>query len=86
MNKDRAKGTLDEAVGSAKRKAGKLTDNTQLQVEGMVQQVKGKIENTWGKAKDAVHEANQEAEVKHDTRIKVELECSAAESQENKPV
>jgi uncharacterized protein YjbJ (UPF0337 family) len=86
MNKDRAKGTLDKVVGRAKRKAGELTDNTQLQVEGMVQQVKGKVENAWGKAKDAVHEANQEAEVKHDTRIKVELECSAAEIQDNKPV
>jgi len=38
------------------------------------------------KAKDVVHEANQEAEVKHDTRIKVELECSAANSQDKKPV
>ena len=85
MNKDRAKGTYDVVVGSAKRKAGELTDNTQLQVEGMVQQVKGKVENAWGKAKDAVHEANQEAEVKHDTRIKVELECSAAELRNNKP-
>jgi uncharacterized protein YjbJ (UPF0337 family) len=85
MNKDRAKGTYDEVVGSAKRKAGELTDDTQLQVEGMVQQVKGKVENAWGKAKDAVHEANQEAEVKHDTRIKVELECSAIELHNNKP-
>jgi len=62
-----------------------VTDNSQLQVEGMVQQVKGKVENAWGNAKDVVHEANQEAEVKHDTRIKVELECSAAESQNKKP-
>jgi uncharacterized protein YjbJ (UPF0337 family) len=85
MNKDRVKGTIDEVMGSAKRRAGELTDNTQLQVDGMVQQVKGKVENAWGKAKDVVHEANQEAEVKHDTRIKVELECSAAESQNKKP-
>jgi uncharacterized protein YjbJ (UPF0337 family) len=85
MNKDRAKGAYDEVVGSAKRKAGELTDNTQLQVEGMVQQVKGKVENAWGKAKDVVHEANQEAEVKHETRIDVELECSAAELHDNKP-
>jgi hypothetical protein len=56
-----------------------------LQVEGMVQQVKGKVENAWGNAKDVVHEANQEAEVKHDTRIKAEIECSAAESQNKKP-
>ena len=85
MNKDRVKGTIDEVMGSAKRRAGELTDNTQLQVDGMVQQVKGKVENAWGNAKDVVHEANQEAEVKHDTRIKVELECSAAESQNKKP-
>ena len=85
MNKDHVKGTIDEVIGSAKRRAGELTDNSQLQVEGMVRQVKGKVENAWGKAKDVVHEANQEAEVKHDTRIKAEIECSAAESQNKKP-
>ena len=85
MNKDHVKGTIDEVIGSAKRRTGELTDNSQLQVEGMVQQVKGTVENAWGKAKDVVHEANQEAEVKHDTRIKVKLECSAAESQNMKP-
>jgi uncharacterized protein YjbJ (UPF0337 family) len=37
MNKDHGKGTIDEVIGSAKRRAGKLTDNSQLQVEGMVQ-------------------------------------------------
>jgi uncharacterized protein YjbJ (UPF0337 family) len=58
MNKHRMKGTIDEAVGSAKRKAGKLTGNTRLQVEGVVQQVKGTAENAWGKAKDAAHESN----------------------------
>jgi uncharacterized protein YjbJ (UPF0337 family) len=54
MNRDRVKGTVDEAVGSAKRKAGQLTGNTPLQVKGIAQQVKGKLENTLGKAKDAV--------------------------------
>ena len=84
MNKGRAKGTIDEVVGSAKRKAGELTGNTQLQVEGMVQQVKGKVENAWGKAKDVVDEANAEAKVKHETRIEVELECSAVETGKSK--
>jgi uncharacterized protein YjbJ (UPF0337 family) len=54
MNKDRVKGTIDEVVGSSKRKAGKWTGNTPLQVKGMAQQVKGKLENALGKAKDAV--------------------------------
>jgi uncharacterized protein YjbJ (UPF0337 family) len=81
MNKDRAKGTIDELVGSAKRKAGEMTGDTELQIEGMAQQVKGKVENAWGKAKDVVHEANEEAKVQHETRIEVEIERSAAESQ-----
>jgi uncharacterized protein YjbJ (UPF0337 family) len=55
MNKDRVKGMIDQVAGSAKRKAGKLTD--------MVQQVKGKVENAWGKAKDAVHDAVENTEV-----------------------
>jgi len=84
MNKDRVKGMIDKVMGSAKRRAGELTDNTQLQVEGMVQQVRGKIEDDWGKAKDVVHEANQEVEVILDTRTKVELECPAANSQDKK--
>jgi uncharacterized protein YjbJ (UPF0337 family) len=81
MNSDRVKGTIDEAVGSAKRKAGALTGNTQLRVEGMVQHVKGKVENAWGKAKDVVQEANEEAAVQHETRVQVDLECSATDTE-----
>lgn len=63
MNKDRVKGTIDEVMGSAKRKAGDLTNNPRLQVKGMAQQLKGKVENSWGKAKDAVKQSNQETAV-----------------------
>jgi uncharacterized protein YjbJ (UPF0337 family) len=59
MNKDRVNGTIDEVVGSAKRKAGKLTGNTPLRVKGIAQQVKGKLENTVGKAKDVVRGTKQ---------------------------
>ena len=61
MNKDRAKGMLDEVVGTVKREAGELTGDTPLKIKGIVQQVKGKLENTWGKARDAVTETNEEA-------------------------
>jgi len=84
MNNDRVKGTIDEGAGLAKRKAGDAMGNTRLEVEGMVQQVKGKVENAWGKAKEAVQDANQEAEVKHETRIEVELECAAIEDNASK--
>ena len=68
MNKDRVKGTIDEMVGSAKRGAGKLTGNTPLQVKGMAQQVKGKLENTLGKAKDAVRGTGQRTNASNGAR------------------
>jgi uncharacterized protein YjbJ (UPF0337 family) len=68
MNKDRVNGTIDKVVGSAKQKAGKLTGNTPLQVKGIAQQVKGKLETTLGKAKDAVRGANQGTRVKNGAR------------------
>jgi uncharacterized protein YjbJ (UPF0337 family) len=58
MDKNRVKGTIDEVVGNAKRQVGKLTGNTGTQVEGAAQQLKGKVENAWGKTKDAVRDAN----------------------------
>lgn len=60
MNNNRVNGTIDEVVGSAKRKAGKLTGNAPLQVKGIAQQAKGKIENALGKTKDAISETNQQ--------------------------
>ena len=58
MDKNRVKGTIDEVVGGAKRQVGKLTGNTGTQVEGAVQQLKGKVENAWGNAKDAARKGN----------------------------
>ena len=69
MNTNRVKGTIDEVVGSARRKAGKWTGNTPLQVKGMAQQVKGKLENAAGKAEDAIDDANRQAHPPRDTRL-----------------
>lgn len=84
MNKDRVKGSIDKVVGSAKREAGEWGGDIELQVEGLVQEVKGEIESTWGKVKDAVHDANKEAAIHHDTRVKVELKCAAINDQREK--
>jgi uncharacterized protein YjbJ (UPF0337 family) len=84
MNRDRVKGTINEVAGSAKRKAGELTGNTKLQVEGMVQQAKGKVENTWGKAKDAVRDAVEGSEVHLDTHVTLKMKNSAAHTECNK--
>ena len=42
MDKDRVKGTLDDAAGRVKRQAGEWTGDTKAQVEGAAQQIKGK--------------------------------------------
>jgi uncharacterized protein YjbJ (UPF0337 family) len=76
MNKDRVKGKIDKVVGSANRKTGKLTHNGQLQVEGMAQQVKGKIESAFGEVKDAVQQANKEARGPREPRVYVKPDAS----------
>ena len=53
MDKDRVKGTVDEVVGSTKKKVGDLTGDKRTEIEGAAQQIKGKVENAVGKLKDA---------------------------------
>jgi uncharacterized protein YjbJ (UPF0337 family) len=61
MDSNRVTGTVAEIVGIAKQKTGELTGNSQLQAEGIVQNLMGKVENAWGQAKDAVLEADEKA-------------------------
>jgi uncharacterized protein YjbJ (UPF0337 family) len=62
MDKDRVKGTIDDAAGRAKRQVGEWTGNTQTQAEGAAQQVKGKVEKVWGNVKDAARDATNDAQ------------------------
>ena len=82
MNKERAKGKIDEILGSAKRETGAMCGDLPLQVEGIAQEVKGEIEEAWGKVKDAVQDANEEAAIHHKSRIRVALECSSVEAED----
>ena len=84
MNKDRVMGMMDEVAGSAKRKAGELTDNPKLRAEGMAQQVKGKAEGTWGMAKEAVQDAIESTEVHLDAQVKLGLKNSTADADSKK--
>ncbi len=59
MNVNRVKGAIDKVAGVTKQKTGELVGNKQLQVEGIAQEFKGKVEDAWGKAKDAVRDANE---------------------------
>jgi uncharacterized protein YjbJ (UPF0337 family) len=59
MDKDKVKGTVDDAVGGAKRQIGKWTNDPKLQAEGTAQQVKGKAEKISGNVKDAVRDVTK---------------------------
>ena len=57
MDKDRIEGKLDDIKGRVKRQVGEWTGDKDAQAEGTADQVKGKVQNAFGKAKDAVRDA-----------------------------
>jgi uncharacterized protein YjbJ (UPF0337 family) len=57
MDKDRIEGSANQAKGSVKEAAGKVTGDTKLQAEGAADKAKGKVQNVVGGAKDAVRDA-----------------------------
>jgi uncharacterized protein YjbJ (UPF0337 family) len=61
MDKDRVKGTVDDVSGRVKRQVGEWTGDTNAQVEGAAQQVKGKVEKAWGNVKDAARDATKDS-------------------------
>jgi len=55
MNKDQAKGRLDEVKGKVKEAAGKVVGNDRLELKGKVQNTAGKIQAAFGDAKAEIH-------------------------------
>ena len=53
MDKDRIKGAAQQAKGSVKEVAGKVTGDAKLEAEGKTDKVAGKIQNAVGGMKDA---------------------------------
>ena len=56
VDKDRVEGTGDQVKGSVKKGAGEVTGNERLESEGSSQKSKGKLEEDWGKTKDAARD------------------------------
>lgn len=54
MDKDRIKGSAEQAKGKVKEWAGKVTGDTKTESEGKAEQVKGKVRNTIGGLKDTI--------------------------------
>jgi uncharacterized protein YjbJ (UPF0337 family) len=61
MNKDTVKGTIDDVAGRTRRQVGEWTGNTDEQIKGAGQQIKGKAEKAWGNVKDAARGTNANA-------------------------
>jgi uncharacterized protein YjbJ (UPF0337 family) len=74
MDKDKVKGAIDDTVGRAKRQTGEWTGDTKTQAEGAAQQVKGKVEKAWGNVKDAVRDAQTDADREHQRTVEAERE------------
>jgi uncharacterized protein YjbJ (UPF0337 family) len=51
MNKDQAKGYIEEAKGKVKELAGKAVGNKELELKGKVQKISGKAEVGLGNIK-----------------------------------
>mgnify|MGYP000488746538 FL=1 len=54
---DKISGVTNQAVGNVKQAVGRATGDRKLEAEGAGQEVKGKIQQNIGKAKDAVKDA-----------------------------
>ena len=81
MDKDRVKGKLKDIGGRVKRQAGEWTGDKDAQTKGTAKQAEGKIQNTVGKAKDAVRHVaddlrrprtrdDEVVEERHDVKVK----------------
>jgi uncharacterized protein YjbJ (UPF0337 family) len=62
MDKDTIKGKAKDIAGRVERQAGEWTGSEEHQVKGAAKQAEGKVQNAFGKAKDAMREQADEAD------------------------
>jgi uncharacterized protein YjbJ (UPF0337 family) len=70
MDKDEIKGKAKDVTGRVERQVGEWTGDKDAQAEGAAKQVEGKVQNAWGKTKDAVRDAVDK--VKRDNKTESE--------------
>ena len=85
MDKDRVKGTIDDAAGRAKRQVGEWTGDTGAQMEGAAQQVKGKVEKAWGSLKDAARDAGHKSDRDRDIAVERDVVNGGDRNDRNRP-
>ena len=57
MDKERIKGSAQQAEGAVKETAGKIIGDHKLIVEGQMDKAEGKVRNAVGGLKDAIRDA-----------------------------
>jgi uncharacterized protein YjbJ (UPF0337 family) len=57
MNKDQVKGRVQEAKGKVKEVAGKAVGNKRVEAEGDAEQLAGKVQKTYGDAKNELRKS-----------------------------
>ena len=60
MDKDRVEGKIKDVAGRVERQVGEWTGDPEKQVHGAAKQAEGKVQNTWGKVKDAAKPGSDE--------------------------
>lgn len=59
MNKDQVQGRVEEAKGSVKQTTGRVTGKPDLEDRGTVEKAAGKVQKTFGDAKEQVKDATK---------------------------
>jgi uncharacterized protein YjbJ (UPF0337 family) len=54
MNKDRLKGTIKVSAGKLQAKLGEITGNTRQEAKGLSKEIEGKVQRSYGDAKQSV--------------------------------
>ena len=59
LNKDQAKGRIEEAKGKVKEVAGNLVGNDELELKGQIQKSGGKVQAAYGDLKEDLKDASK---------------------------
>jgi uncharacterized protein YjbJ (UPF0337 family) len=85
MDRDKVKGTIDDAAGRVKRQVGEWTGDTSAQAEGAAQQVKGKLEKAWGDIKDSAREVEHHSDKDSDVVVERDVVTGRDKNDRNRP-
>jgi uncharacterized protein YjbJ (UPF0337 family) len=81
MDKDRVKGKVKDVAGRVERQVGEWTGDPEKQAHGGAKQAEGKVQNTWGKVKDAAKSATNDTAEPDDATAEIAADDRNLKSQ-----